>query len=524
MKKIKRMMAIAIAIILTLGVSNFVFAADPSTPTTEASITIKSTATTGTDTTAYEAYEILKASIGTGGAVSYYLPASATTLKTALDAVAITKNGSSVDVFTFTPSTDGSRFNATVNSVIDSDDGEALANALNTDAIKNASNTELHTKYSFAQTQAGGSATSGEVDPGYYLVTSSLGTKLVLQTLSNVAINTKNEYITDTKTASLTHMNVGDKVTYTITIHVPSTAQVNDVITVHDTLDAHLAILNSSEAIAANEEAYHITASYNNGTNDVSVTLSDGTKKANTETFAKSFTVVDGMINKDVVLTYKAELLSTAANDEGYVNESFANDDSFETIPSKVRVWTFDFNLDKTFAGVAAADAGNFSATFQLRTTANDAATAISFNSVTGGYKKVDSDDQGGSTSITVTGGDAINLCGLNAGVYYLVETATADGYNLLTDPIEVKITDTTPTTAVTDTSITPSHTVEYKLTPTANDYTSASDKTVPVENNKGAVLPSTGGSGTTMIYIIGVILLAGAGILLVTRRRMKAE
>ena len=188
-------MAIAIAIILTLGVSNFVFAADPSTPTTEASITIKSTATTGTDTTAYEAYEILKASIGTGGAVSYYLPASATTLKTALDAVAITKNGSSVDVFTFTPSTDGSRFNATVNSVIDSDDGEALANALNTDAIKNASNTELHTKYSFAQTQAGGSATSGEVDPGYYLVTSSLGTKLVLQTLSNVTINTKKSMV-----------------------------------------------------------------------------------------------------------------------------------------------------------------------------------------------------------------------------------------------------------------------------------------------------------------------------------------
>ena len=44
------------------------------------------------------------------------------------------------------------------------------------------------------------------------------------------------------------------------------------------------------------------------------------------------------------------------------------------------------------------------------------------------------------------------------------------------------------------------------------------------VLNQKGAQLPSTGGSGTTMIYIIGVILLAGAGILLVTRRRMKAE
>ena len=47
---------------------------------------------------------------------------------------------------------------------------------------------------------------------------------------------------------------------------------------------------------------------------------------------------------------------------------------------------------------------------------------------------------------------------------------------------------------------------------------------TAEIENNKGATLPGTGGSGTTMLYIIGVILLAGAGILLVTRRRMKVE
>ena len=44
------------------------------------------------------------------------------------------------------------------------------------------------------------------------------------------------------------------------------------------------------------------------------------------------------------------------------------------------------------------------------------------------------------------------------------------------------------------------------------------------VVNESGAVLPSTGGIGTTIFYIIGAILVLGAGILLVTRRRMNAN
>ena len=46
----------------------------------------------------------------------------------------------------------------------------------------------------------------------------------------------------------------------------------------------------------------------------------------------------------------------------------------------------------------------------------------------------------------------------------------------------------------------------------------------VKVENNKGTTLPSTGGMGTTMFYIVGAVLVIGAGVLLVTRRRMSAQ
>ena len=44
------------------------------------------------------------------------------------------------------------------------------------------------------------------------------------------------------------------------------------------------------------------------------------------------------------------------------------------------------------------------------------------------------------------------------------------------------------------------------------------------VENKTGTVLPSTGGAGTTMIYLIGGALVLGSGVVLVTKRRVKGK
>ena len=46
----------------------------------------------------------------------------------------------------------------------------------------------------------------------------------------------------------------------------------------------------------------------------------------------------------------------------------------------------------------------------------------------------------------------------------------------------------------------------------------------ITVENNKGSILPETGGIGTTIFYIVGVVLVLGAGVLLVTKKRMNAD
>ena len=105
-------------------------------------------------------------------------------------------------------------------------------------------------------------------------------------------------------------------------------------------------------------------------------------------------------------------------------------------------------------------------------------------------------------TTITVVTTDAqgkANFDGLEDGTYELVEVEAPKGYNLLTSPVEVVIDGADAT--------------ETDLSPLT--------VTTPVENNSGTQLPSTGGIGTTIFYVVGTILVIGAGVVLITRRRM---
>ena len=120
------------------------------------------------------------------------------------------------------------------------------------------------------------------------------------------------------------------------------------------------------------------------------------------------------------------------------------------------------------------------------------------------------------------------NIAGLDDGTYYLREIQAPNGYNLLEDDVKLVITADTANGQDWNSGIATD--ALTGLTIAVNDgelqpgNTDTGIVNVTVENNGGATLPETGGMGTTLFYIIGGLLVVGAGILLVVRIRMRSH
>ena len=316
-------------------------------------------------------------------------------------------------------------------------------------------------------------------DDSYYLITSSLGTNLILAT-SDITITEKNEYISDDKTAEESNYNVGDNVKYTITVNIPESVDETKKATVHDTLPTEFDF-NDDVAATVDGAAFTafdvITAPTDNHTFDIEVTLT-------------------GMAGKSIVFTYSAEVTNRAVSDTGYINTEFTSYSNYETTPKTVEVQTFDFDLEKTDGDGEPLDG----AVFELRESADG--DAVEFIEVDGGYERADSKQ---TTKVTELEAGSINIGGLAAGTYYLVELEAPKGYNKLAGPIIVVIDDEG----------------EVTLDGESDSQGSLDGSKVSVENNAGAVLPSTGGIGTTMFYIVGSVLVIGATVVLISKRRM---
>ena len=111
-----------------------------------------------------------------------------------------------------------------------------------------------------------------------------------------------------------------------------------------------------------------------------------------------------------------------------------------------------------------------------------------------------------GITEITTNNTGKFSIQGLKPGTYCLEETAAPKGYNKLAKRIKVVIND--DGTLIVDKK--------------DRDENNSLINQVNVENKTGTVLPSTGGAGTTMIYLIGAVLVLGSGVVLATKRRVK--
>ena len=128
---------------------------------------------------------------------------------------------------------------------------------------------------------------------------------------------------------------------------------------------------------------------------------------------------------------------------------------------------------------------------------------------------------------MTSTAEGLFGVSGLDDGTYYLMEIKAPNGYNLLEDEVKLDITATTYNgqewTGVAADALNVLQ-VAVDDGEAENGNTDTGVVNVTVKNNQGATLPETGGMGTTLFYIIGGLLVVGAGILLVVRIRMKAH
>lgn len=249
----------------------------------------------------------------------------------------------------------------------------------------------------------------------------------------------------------------------------------------------------------------------------------------------------------DAVLNANAEIGLPGNENTAYLE--FSNnpngDGTGRTEDDKVIVFTYELDGTKVDGETQAALQN---AQFVLLNGAKSEAAMVENGKVTG-WAKVATEAAAGDVQmpgtyeewverygdqnvILTSAADGIfKIAGLDDGTYYLREIQAPNGYNLLEEDVQLVITADTengqnwagdPATALTALNMT--ITVgEAGPTQVRGDLEGGTVG-VTVENNQGATLPETGGMGTTLFYIIGGLLVVGAGILLVVRIRMKAH
>lgn len=206
---------------------------------------------------------------------------------------------------------------------------------------------------------------------------------------------------------------------------------------------------------------------------------------------------------------------------DGNPNETwldYGNDNHTAHRGTKTYVWKFDVLKygDNTESKTLA------NAKFKLSKT--EEGEALKFNAVTGASQTWKYDENGSVTEFSTDSTGKIYLQGLDEGTYYLTETAAPDGYNKLTSPIKVVITSKSDYDNDDAIQLTTNKTSTVKSSTkdaTTNEYgTLADGEIIKVNNNSGSALPTTGGMGTTILYVAGAILvIAGAAVLVIKKR-----
>lgn len=425
----------------------------------------------------------------------------------------------------------------------------------------------------FLTTATGSSSTKITVPAGYYLlkdattdVTENALSLNILEVVKDVTVSPKADHPTVDKKigtdittgVEANEATIGDKVPFVIASKVPQMQGytkyffvLNDSMTAGLTYNKDVAIKIGATTLAA--DAYDVT--YDDTANTMKIVI-------------KNFIQYKSVAGKDIVVTYSATLNEKADLKDGNKNTvklTYSNNPNVDykgdnepdttdpvgetpehvtvTYSTKLQLTKVDgadhnvklegveFQITGTSIKTAVSKGDYFKQDaagtyYQLKDgtfteTAPTTETESKYVSTSVKYAKVtDTAEQTKMQKVTASGttdaNGLITFEGLGAGTYYITEMKTKSGYNLLTAPITVVITATPGATSCT-------WTATMNGAPATFDTKDNMVK-LTVENNKGSDLPITGGIGTTIFYVIGGLLVCGAVVMAITKKKLSVE
>lgn len=360
---------------------------------------------------------------------------------------------------------------------------------------------------------------------GYYVVTTSQGAGAITVTSTNPNATIVDKNSTPpvgnlTKTADDKDVNVGDTVTYTVKF-------------------------NTANYTGAGESAKQIVSYTITDTLPVGVTLKEVTSitiggveykvdDAVPQFVESKITIpwVDAEGNNlytngaEIVITYTVTVNDQVAIDgAGNTNKveiNYKDEDGNDNPPGEYTaeetIYSYAIALKKVDQSGKELAGATFQLPFYVKATP-DADGAYIYAGTAAG--------EGLVNTLTTPADGLIIIKGVQTGTYSITETKAPNGYNKLTEAVEINAVKTGETTTSTTTYLDKDGNVVDTETTGGSTVLVTIDELaatpIVVVNKTGAELPSTGGMGTTMMYIAGGLLVAAAVVLLITKRRMNA-
>lgn len=317
--------------------------------------------------------------------------------------------------------------------------------------------------------------------------------------------------------------SIGDAVPFKLIGSIPDMSQYSTYkYTFHDTLAKSLTV-----PAETNVKVYMSSNKAGSGKQDITsnftVTVSGQEITVSTDNL-KEITGISA--NKYILVEYSAVLNSNAAinkenvtgTDNGNINKVYLtysnnprdNSEAGKTPEDTVIVFTYkieatkvDGETNKELQGV----------TFRIYKMSGDDKwyAQVADGKLNGWVKPADADNN----CVLTSGKDGtFSLAGLDDGTYFIEEITPLPGYNSIA-PVKIQVNGNTKNsqTGNGETS---------ELTDVTFTVGETTDNAITIVNNAGTTLPSTGGMGTTVFYVVGGGLMAVAVVLLVTKKRME--